>query len=251
MPKECAFCPAPAVEIKGEHIWSDWMNALFPGDKFFTLTNNDFQNPENSKAHSWHGRKLNWEEPVVCTICNNGWMSVIENKKAKPVLADLILGKINIPITQEMANDIATFIFLKAVVLASMTGVCDTFFPRSERFLFRTNGAIPNTISMFLAGFAPIGRGTAEILNYGRARTDKVQLLVCNYGVGRFLAQVVSARSNGFAGAIKPSVNFDDLAVRFWPKIMSNFVWPAPRVLMDIDELTKFTLRWGLLDFGP
>src|SRR6267143_1314353 len=65
-----------------------------------------------------------------------------------------------------------------------------------------------------IAGFAPIGRGTAEILNYGRVGTDKVQLLVCNYGVGRFVAQVVSARGSGFTGSIKPSGNFDNLAIR-------------------------------------
>src|SRR5882672_4728774 len=107
MPKECAFCPATA-KMTAEHVWSDWMNALFPGEKIFR-NQTDLEN-----EIVWSGSELDWTVKVVCEDCNTGWMSRMEEFHAKPSMSDLIVGKLDIPIPQSRANSIALFAFKTA-----------------------------------------------------------------------------------------------------------------------------------------
>jgi hypothetical protein len=69
MAAECAFCPSTA-KLSGEHIWSDWMNALFPGKKKYLNI---------IERTIWSSNALDWKAKVISEPCNNGWMSNIES----------------------------------------------------------------------------------------------------------------------------------------------------------------------------
>src|SRR5450631_2325848 len=88
MPRPCAFCPSTA-NISGEHVWSNWMNELFPLGKV------QFQRVtlDGTVLSEWQAPELNLKANVVCKPCNETWMSDIESHCAKPAMADLILGK--------------------------------------------------------------------------------------------------------------------------------------------------------------
>src|SRR5437764_7347370 len=112
MPIECAFCPATA-KITGEHIWSNWMNQLFPG-----MTGVTFRNIERDGTvlKVWPAPKLNMKTRVVCGPCNNGWMSDIERDFAKPAMADLILGNPIGAVSRKRARGLSLFAFKTAVI---------------------------------------------------------------------------------------------------------------------------------------
>src|SRR5713101_1714265 len=108
MPKECAFCLETA-KLSAEHLWSDWMTALFPGKKRFTS-----KNEKGEIVADWSSEDLNWKARVVCETCNNTWMSNIETN-AKSAMSGLIRGETGV-ISQSCADSIALFAFKTAVI---------------------------------------------------------------------------------------------------------------------------------------
>jgi hypothetical protein len=58
--QRCAFCNRTA-KLTGEHVWSDWLNSIFPPSTYF----------------------YRLKAKIVCRACNNGWMSNLESQHAK------------------------------------------------------------------------------------------------------------------------------------------------------------------------
>jgi hypothetical protein len=76
MPRKCAFCPADAVEIGGEHVWDNWLNKALPKTRYHALKLPSLDSPPIHFTTD----SLNEELPVVCTACNNDWMSALSLK---------------------------------------------------------------------------------------------------------------------------------------------------------------------------
>jgi len=237
MSRRCAFCPETA-KLSGEHIWSDWMDALYPGGK-------TFRGFGQLKA-SWKASELNLKARVVCEPCNNGWMSDIENKHAKPAMKDLILGKLDVPVSQSHAGSIALFAFKTAVILDHMNSTRAThFFSRRARDRFRETLEIPNNVSMWMAGcYEGKGGGCLAFYNHTRFQHfNTFEFYVCNYFIGHFAFQVVS-ESKPTGLNFTPSLGFEHLAVPFWPRIPEGFVWPPKAALKSRAEFKEFSARW-------
>jgi hypothetical protein len=244
MARECAFCPATA-KMSGEHICSDWMGDLFPGQKTFRNLSPDLKSPQ-----SWTSSKLDWKAGVVCEPCNSGWMSDVESQHAKPAMEDLISGKLDIPIPQSRANSIALFAFKTAVILDQMNqGRAGLFFPRLARHRFRERLEIPFNVRMWMAGFLPRTKGGCFSLYFESKPDypDVFQLYVFNFIVGHFVFQVVAERCPTFL-TLFPTPGFENLAVPFWPHIPVGCVWPPEVVLTTTDKFEEFAKRWQRLN---
>src|SRR5712675_2109278 len=50
----------PPPKMTGEHVWSDWMNALIPGQKIF------HHQIGTAKQRAWLGSERDWKVQVVC-----------------------------------------------------------------------------------------------------------------------------------------------------------------------------------------
>lgn len=214
------------------------MNAIVsPGTRKF------FRNlTENT---SWSGEKLNWKAKVVCDKCNSGWMSQIEEKHAKPVIGDLILGK-QVSITKEMAKSIALFAFKTAVVMDHMNPQRTvSFFAREVLDRFRRRLELPCNIRMWMGRFGRFEHGGVfTVYHRGLAPQDLfIELYTCNYSVGHFFFQVVSERVPTFL-AISPIPGYEKVAVPFWPWLPEGFCWPPGESLLEFRE---FGTRWKKL----
>jgi hypothetical protein len=238
--KQCAFCPETA-KLSAEHLWSDWVNDLFPGKKRFGR-----RNDEGEVVQRWITRSLDWKAKVVCKPCNETWMSTIESQHAKPAMADLIVGKTGIPISQSRANSIALFAFKTAVIFDHVSRSREPFFSDAARHGFRETLTIPDNVRMWMAGFGPRGRGEVMTM-YHEGRTplgDAFQFYVCTYGVGHLVFQVVACK-NLMARSFWPSASFESLAVPFWTHIPEGFVWPAANVLRSSGQFNSFSRQWN------
>jgi hypothetical protein len=209
MKKECAFCPETA-NLSLEHLWSDWMNELFPGKKRFTS-----KNEKGQITAQWEGERLDWKARVVCRQCNNGWMSQLEAKYAKPAMTDLILGK-EVPLTQSCARSIALFAFKTAVIFDHVKRDREPFFRDSSRHRFSRSLTIPFGISMWIAGFLPMGKGEVHTAYHegSISPTNPIRIYVCTYAVGHLVFQVVAARQRGFV-PFSPRQGFESIAIPF------------------------------------
>src|SRR4051812_5525667 len=96
---KCAFCPDTA-KITGEHIWSEWMRALFSATRFRFIQRGE----DGSVLNEWPSDEINLKANVVCKPCNEGWMSNLESQHAKPAMTDLIVGDKEIAISQNRAD---------------------------------------------------------------------------------------------------------------------------------------------------
>jgi len=238
MPKECAFCPETA-KLSAEHLWSNWMNDLFPGKKRFTS-----KNEHGEIVADWSSEKLDWKARVVCVQCNNTWMSNIESGAKSPMSA-FILGKSG-PISQSCADSIALFAFKSAVIFDHIRRDREPFFSRSVRHGFRESLAVPASLRMFMAGFLPLGKGHVHTCYHEGAlsATDRITLYVCTYAVGHFVFQVVGQKQQGYANVTLQPRELQAFALEFWPWVPDGASWPPAHVLQTVEDFDSFSSRW-------
>ena len=218
------------------------MDALLPGKKRFTQKNADVR-----IIRRWVASELNWKAKVVCGACNNTWMNDIENHHAKPALADLITGKLEISIDTKRANSIALYCFKTAMVFDLISSHHAPFFRKEERYAFKDSLAIPANVKMWMATFAPVGRGEVHTgyLSGTTSPTNYFQMYVCTFGVEHFVFQLLASRTTR---KFAPMPGFEDIAVPFWPKFNGR-VWPQRYALRTTQEFDTFSLRWKSILF--
>lgn len=220
------------------------MDGLFPGRKRFMR-----QDEGGNITEQWFSEHLDWKAKVVCKGCNEGWMSDVENLHAKSAMADLILGKLDVPISRQRASSIALFAFKSAVVLDHVARGREPFFLRSMRHSFREHLVIPpTTVQMWMAGFLPHGKGEVFTCCHegSLSPSNWLKMYVCTYAVGRLTFQLVAQRQQGFTVFGPRERKFDGLAVPFFPtgSLPNNFTWPAGDVLRTASDLEEFAVRW-------
>lgn len=242
--KECAFCPESANR-SGEHLWSVWIRDLVPGRKRFSI-----KDGKGEVISEWISDRLDWKAKVVCEKCNNTWMSDIENNHAKPAMTDLIVGKADIPIPQSRARSIALFAFKTAVVFDRLRRDREPFFGRSARHEFRTSLMIPPNVGMWMTGFLPNAKGEAHTCYHegGISETERIEMYVCTFNIGRVCIQVVGYKQYGFA---RVGAKDSFVATPFWPSIAEGFVWRDANVLRTVADFDSFSTRWLQLDVVP
>lgn len=245
MSRECAFCPESA-KMSGEHIWSEWMDGLFPGPKRYN------RRIAGNSAFIRSSRSLDWTAKVVCKRCNETWMSEIEGNHAKPVMTPLIRGKIGkagIEIDSPSANSLALFSFKTAVVVDHMRPRTEPhFFSKFVRYGFRECHAIPGSTGIWLTAFEFLGHGFVKsVYNKGRLPTgDGFHLYALTYGVGHLIIQVVSLRPPPPASFAPDGREADKfLAIRIWPWAKSGAMWPPPNILKSPADVDAFGERWN------
>jgi hypothetical protein len=240
MAKECAFCPSTA-KLSGEHLWSAWMSRLLPGRKRLTKRGSNREIMETRIAPT-----IDWKIKVVCKDCNNGWMSDLENNIAKPAMADLILGKINIPIDHKRAHSLAIFTFKTAIVLDHLANT-EPFFDRAIRYEFRESLTVPLHVRMWLNAFALAGRGEANTFYNGAylSESNGLEMYVCTFLVQHLVLQLVACKVRGFTKIARKD---KFLALPFWPKLPPNAVWPPNWTITTVEEFDLFSHGWKELN---
>jgi hypothetical protein len=219
------------------------MGRLFTGKKFRFIKRGD----SGEILRQWAQPGIDLTAKVVCKSCNEGWMSNLEERHAKPSMADLIIGKSELELSGERVRAIARFAFKTAVVVDHMMPG-EPFFSASVRHHFAKSLCIPQNVQMWLAGYLPMAsgrfRGTYHSGSFDPNRT--LELYVCTYAVGHFAFQVVSAYLSGIP-SFCPKSEFDHVAIPFWPGIPNGVVWPPVDVIRTRDDFDAFSERWGAI----
>lgn len=238
---ECAFCPSTA-NITGEHVWSDWMNKLFP------MTGVTFQalGPDGSLTKQWQAQDINMKTKVVCDPCNSGWMSRMERDFAEPAMIDLILGNRIGELSRKRARGLSFFAFKTAVIVNRSLPESEWFFGPLDRYAFRKSLTIPNDVTMFLVGMEDVkGAGGVRHFNvfYPNTNRHNLTLNVCSFWVGHLGFQVVSARGLK-AEKVECPPTQPGLICRFYPTLDPQINWPRKRVL-SVAAFNDFSNRWN------
>lgn len=131
------------------------MRKLFSSKKFHLIR----RGVDGEIINYWMGTGIDITAKVVCKPCNEGWMSNLEDRHARPALSDLIVGNNPVPLTHSRARAIARFSFKTAVVVDHMSRDREPFFSTKVRYRFAKSLSIPNNVQMWLARYLPMGSG--------------------------------------------------------------------------------------------
>jgi hypothetical protein len=148
----CIFCPRSRGSK--EHFWSQWMHPILPPPapepRFSKLqhTFSPFEGSSTEGRENTQGALHTIRFRVVCTKCNSGWMSAIE-QAAQPYLRPLILGE-KVTLDRSALDAVSRWITLK-VMVAEHSSVDNAVTPRPYRMEFRKAGVIPDYMRVYLA----------------------------------------------------------------------------------------------------
>jgi hypothetical protein len=255
MPKKCAFCTRPADSR--EHIFSDWMlDMLPPGERYIF----NERNVKTGEYIRYGGRKVKLTAKVVCTHCNNGWMSDMENLSAKPAMTNLLMGEYIAILDAKALTSIATFAF-KTLVIANHKDLRTTpFFPSAERNRFRCDLVIPNGVQVWMAtrqvipgkyyGFWKSLKGASDQPSrYGFSN------YACTWNFQNLVLQILATkwkdkrrRKTIPMGTVVQHDYWDDAAIPIWPLGGGELQWPPPACLGE-EAFVPFRDRFDRCSF--
>jgi hypothetical protein len=202
-------------------------------------------------------KKIKFVAKVVCTPCNNNWMSDLEGS-LKPILQDVFLKELPKTFGLGELATIAAFAF-KTTVLANHKDLRGTpFFASSDRFRFRRELRIPDGVQVWMAtretiagkyyGFWKSAQGKSEKhFGYGFAN------YICTWNFQNIVLQIVATKwQDKRRRKTVPPFSFPDdeywkqASVLIWPLPTTYIRWPPVYYLGD-KTLPEFRDRWDTI----
>jgi hypothetical protein len=245
---KCSFCTRPADSR--EHIFSDWMIELIPRGKSFVCNERILSRDEYIR---YPKKRIRIVAKVVCSPCNNGWMSDLEGE-LKPILKDALFTETPRIFSTKELSTIAAFAF-KTLVIANHKDLKRTpFFPSAERVSFRRNRLIPNGVQVWMATRKSIpGKyygcwkslsGTSnEPSRYGFSN------YMCTWNFQNIVLQVLAMKwkdkRRRKTVPVLPIIQneyWDDAAIPIWPLSGRELQWP-PLAYLGEDTFISFRDR--------
>lgn len=176
MSRRCAFCHNAAES--GEHLWDNWINEELPKKTRF-----DAKRRLSGDAEPIKFVTVGLKEKllVVCTKCNNGWMSVLTGK-VKAHFSQSILNGAPFSLSPTDAVLLATFAFMKATVKDYCYGD-KPFFTGDIRKRLRMSFTIPPLVRMWFAAYQGLPQ-YSFISNFYRVSVDRAGSANLDRGLG-------------------------------------------------------------------
>jgi len=232
--RQCAFCPSTA-SLTGEHLRSDWVNKLLEGKTHNYVI---YQRSYGTEPTQWRDKRLNLKANVVCSDCNSGWMSQLDNE-AKLTLQDIILHDSPVCLLPQGLAAIAAYMMKCSLVADYMTRHRHPFFDHQMRQEFaRLRRPVEGT-DMWLGRIRqPRGKKSGIYkTRYGaphRGHVPTVDIYVFTFSLETILLQLAIARFTDRFGnsAYSPELNqakrLDSLLIPFWPSRLfdKGIEWP-------------------------
>ena len=203
--------------------------------------------------------KIDRTVAVVCSKCNNEWMSDITDAFATR-LREQVIDNRPASLSPEQLGVLVLFGFMKAVVVDHMSvGRTGSFFTPRQRTAFMRDGTIPADAQFWLATSYGKARGSGSVKSrYAQLNSSAatgLELFICSYSVGFVGIQIIGKRwiKKSMRRREKPRLRQADV----WDKssyeikmpIMAAATWPLPQVLNE-QAFDLFADRWKHID-GP
>jgi hypothetical protein len=201
-------------------------------------------------------RELNHKTKVVCSDCNSGWMSALENQ-VKPIVEEMVCNCSPGVLQFSDLAVIAQWAFVKAVVAEHSHDNRKPFFGFAERQAYRETLTVPPGVQMWIAS-VPKQHGLfrSGVAESPRNTPRRFELQVFTYGLGHLVVQVVTSRwkRKSFRKYERPpfvtqNPVWDELSIPFWPNNQSPIAWPA-HAHMSIELANEYAERWKQVECG-
>lgn len=240
--RRCAFCDR--TDLSKEHFGPKWMRPYFalPFDPVRTSWSQIRTEGGRLKSHrekTRPGHVVATKFRVVCSACNNGWMSELE-ERAKPILMRILANE-TFDLTTEDQCLLARWIALKTIVGESEDSIAKVT-PRDSRCEFRTSDSVPEIFRIYLGHHSvPARSGYSNYATRLMAFSEEPIKLTEKLGprntqqsvflVGPLLAFVCATTTTV---DIAHELNLPSSLKQIWPQTQSVLPWPtAPTIPAD------------------
>jgi len=237
----CIFCRKKASSK--EDAWPLWLMNRFPTSS----TSRMYAERGGHKLGNWTTAKPELSVKWLCTSCNNGWMSRLEDE-AKPVLESILDDKLK-DINASAQSTIARWAVKIAMVLESIDSNRTWFYADDERQLMGAVQSLPPRTSVWIAKCInqPNIYSAAKDL-WTTPSNDGIHAYATTMAFGSLALQIVSIKT---LAAIPENVTltynvsegpWDKTLVQVWPTTQNSLAWPPQYGLnseFGLDALTE------------
>jgi hypothetical protein len=221
MSQSCLFCDnTPGSR---EHLWPAWIHKR----RDFGLIR--MQRGTSAEVI------VNPEQKVrtVCSVCNNGWMSKLEQENI-PLIGSMFQD-LSIPLNEAQQHTVAAWAVKTAMMFDSTKGrnSDNRFYTKSDGVGLRVNREIPNLTRIWIGRMSSLHLNHAECdiaLLSGSTRIGTAS--VSTIAAGHFAAQVVTIHP-GSELAKQPTIelyhkprDWDNMLLSIWPIERPTVIWP-------------------------
>lgn len=247
----CIFCGKRGEPLSREHIIPKWLARVLmdmePGDEqawalHYTaggLVDRDVQRPT---------RMPTVVVPCVCTDCNNGWMSALENR-VKPFFEPMVRGQ-KVVLTLEQQVDLATWAS-KTVIAMEYHEPSTAVSTPEDRSLVRTERRPPHHHRARLAHRDEMHESlivkTLVARSEPAAADDPPDAFATLLVLGFCVIQVWGGHgTDPGPGLTQPGTKIGR-AIMIWPPTMHAVEWPPviPVPEEELDDLAREVIPWA------
>jgi hypothetical protein len=162
MPRECIFCGGSANSR--EDVWPCWMTSRFVGPG----TIEQERGPE-LRMTTWRVNRPELVVRRVCTRCNNGWMSQLQNR-GKPVI-ERLWEQDEVTLDLDDCKALSLWAVMTSMVLQTLDEQDGWLFSEYDRTLMWHTQRIPSYVGIWIASCV----GHTATYSQGRSMTGTAQ----------------------------------------------------------------------------
>lgn len=237
------LCGGPADSR--EHLIPEWVDDAFELPDGWTRGSTRLHTTSGGMSNTRQVQRIATRllaSKAVCTPCNTGWMSIIENQ-TKSLLAPLIRGE-SLRLEHSDQLQIALWACMKAAVADARPDSAHAgFASASIRAAIYERREPPIDMGVRLAAideghtfalFNPFGVGTGRDGQY-------LAQWVTTFLLGHLVVQVMGRTGSTLPGVLEqcPAGIHDGRSFTVWPPQPAGVDWP-PRLVLQRDDLARF-----------
>jgi hypothetical protein len=245
--RKCLFCDRNADSR--EHVWPSWiLKNLMSGHQM------SVRGFIADRTVGWVGPRPELKAKFVCSDCNGGWMSDLEEQN-RPILGAM-MRDIATPIDPLQQLNITSWVVKTSMVFEALASKKHRpFYTAQDREHLRDGSALPNRTSIWLARHA----GEPDIGSVGMAawkdkptESEGLYVYATTIVFGYLAIQILSAqfqdnREGNLKIDVKPAP-WDKLLVQIWPSDGTAVVWPPD---LTFSETGQFSIGDLVARFSP
>lgn len=242
--RSCIFCGGPANSK--EDAWPSWlMRQLGATSAGIVEAQRGRQAPRTWRAS---GLRIG----CVCTICNNGWMSILE-ERVKPIVESLF-GEESVILNNADQLALSVWAGKNAMVYEALRLEPSWFYTNSDRWTLREALRVPPSTSIWIAKCVEhhgVFCKASDLGGVAGSSRAQVKAHVTTMGFGSLAIQVLSVQ---LPSSSQPDIKvtadprtgpWDQATIQIWPDPSEAITWPALIGLsgeLGLDTLSK---RWN------
>jgi hypothetical protein len=179
---------------------------------------------------------------MPCELCNNGWMSELEND-VKPFVTDMAFRGQKTLLDEARQLSLVRWI-VKTAMVNEFTGAATEhkYFTSSERLAFKESFAIPSNVWIWLARYDGVLPLHSLQIRAPKGSSNPPTLYSLTFGSNFFVTQVFGCREDGFRHIAEATRG--QRIQQLYPSPSGWISWP-PEKTIDDDELQVLDYRFA------